>query len=68
MQNIIRDDFERTTVIAVVHRLRSIVDFDRVVVMDKGEIVECGKPRDLLKNQKGKFKLMWDQSESGLSR
>ncbi|RDL35032.1 uncharacterized protein BP5553_06963 [Venustampulla echinocandica] len=68
MQNIIRDDFESTTVIAVVHRLRSIVDFDRVVVMDKGAIVECGKPRELLKNQKSKFKLMWDQSESGLSR
>lgn len=31
MQSIIRSDFESTMVIAVVHRLRSIMDFDRVL-------------------------------------
>ncbi|KAL1871985.1 hypothetical protein VTK73DRAFT_1815 [Phialemonium thermophilum] len=44
MQDIIRTEFERYTVIAVSHRLDMIMDFDRVVVMDKGEIVEVGKP------------------------
>ena len=44
MQDIIRFEFRGYTVIAVSHRLDMIMDFDRVVVMDKGEIVEVGSP------------------------
>ncbi|KAF2687109.1 P-loop containing nucleoside triphosphate hydrolase protein [Lentithecium fluviatile CBS 122367] len=44
IQQIIRTEFESYTVIAVSHRLDVIMDFDRVVVMDSGEIVEAGNP------------------------
>ncbi|KUM59972.1 hypothetical protein ACN42_g7172 [Penicillium freii] len=44
MQDIIRVEFKDYTIIAVSHRLDMIMDFDRVVVMDKGEIVEVGNP------------------------
>ncbi|RAK98819.1 putative ABC multidrug transporter [Aspergillus ibericus CBS 121593] len=44
MQEIIRTEFKNYTVIAVSHRLDMIMDFDRVVVMDTGEIVEVGNP------------------------
>ncbi|KAK1149560.1 hypothetical protein N8T08_005109 [Aspergillus melleus] len=44
MQKIIREEFKRYTVIAVSHRLDMIMDFDRVAVMDRGEIVEIGNP------------------------
>jgi ABC-type transport system involved in cytochrome bd biosynthesis, ATPase and permease components len=44
MQEIIRVEFKEYTIIAVSHRLDMIMDFDRVVVMDKGEIVEVGNP------------------------
>ncbi|KGO73238.1 ABC transporter, integral membrane type 1 [Penicillium italicum] len=44
MQDIIRVEFKDYTVIAVSHRLDMIMDFDRVVVMDTGEIVEVGNP------------------------
>ncbi|KAJ4994634.1 ABC transporter [Colletotrichum sp. SAR 10_66] len=47
MQQTIQVEFEGYTVIAVSHRLDMIMDFDRVVVMDKGEIVEVGQPRAL---------------------
>jgi ABC-type multidrug transport system fused ATPase/permease subunit len=47
MQRIIRDEFKGYTVIAVSHRLDMIMDFDRVVVMDTGEIVEVGSPVEL---------------------
>ncbi|KAI1816169.1 putative ABC multidrug transporter [Poronia punctata] len=47
MQETITADFGRYTVVAVSHRLDTIMDFDRVVVMDKGEIVEIGNPRKL---------------------
>jgi ABC-type multidrug transport system fused ATPase/permease subunit len=44
MQDIIRTEFEGYTVIAVSHRLDMIMDFDRVVVMDTGKVVEIGNP------------------------
>lgn len=44
----IQTEFANHTVIAIAHRLDSIRDFDKVVVMDKGEIKEIGKPQALL--------------------
>lgn len=44
MQEIIRAKFKDYTVIAVSHPLDMIMNFDRVVVMDTGEIVETGNP------------------------
>jgi len=40
IQEIIRTEFKEYTVISVTHRLEMIMDFDRVVVMDAGEVVE----------------------------
>jgi ABC-type multidrug transport system fused ATPase/permease subunit len=42
MQDIIRVEFRNYTIVAVSHRLDMIMDFDKVVVMDTGEIVELG--------------------------
>jgi ABC-type multidrug transport system fused ATPase/permease subunit len=47
MQEIIRAEFRHYTIIAVSHRLEMIMDFDRVVVMDRGEVVEVGNPAAL---------------------
>lgn len=55
MQETIRTDFKNYTVIAVSHRLDMIMDFDRVVVMDTGEIVEVGNPAMLAKEVGTRF-------------
>lgn len=47
MQDTVRSEFEGFTVIAVAHRLETIMDFDRVVVMDTGKIMEIGNPEVL---------------------
>ncbi|KAF4223150.1 hypothetical protein CNMCM6457_000707 [Aspergillus fumigatiaffinis] len=47
MQEIIQAEFRHYTIIAVSHRLEMIMDFDRVVVMDRGEVVEVGNPAAL---------------------
>ncbi|KAJ5200204.1 hypothetical protein N7472_005408 [Penicillium cf. griseofulvum] len=47
MQDTVRSEFKGFTVIAVAHRLEMIMDFDRVVVMDTGKIVEIGNPEVL---------------------
>lgn len=55
MQEIIRSGFKQYTVIAVSHRLDMIMDFDRVVVMDSGEIVEVGVPAVLAAESGSRF-------------
>ncbi|KAL2845281.1 P-loop containing nucleoside triphosphate hydrolase protein [Aspergillus pseudoustus] len=44
MQRIIQTEFRNYTVIAVSHRLEMVIDFDTVVVMDQGSVVEVGNP------------------------
>ncbi|KAJ5375709.1 ABC transporter integral membrane type 1 [Penicillium concentricum] len=55
MQEIIRVQFKNYTVLAVSHRLDMIMDFDRVVVMDTGEIVEVGNPMVLAGQAETRF-------------
>lgn len=46
------------TVIAIAHRLSTLREMDRIVVMNKGKIIEQGTPADLLK-KKGKYAKLW---------
>jgi ATP-binding cassette, subfamily C (CFTR/MRP), member 1 len=48
MQRIIREEFANHTIIAIAHRLETILDFDRIVVLHKGELMECDSPSNLL--------------------
>ncbi len=53
------------TVIAIAHRLSTLKEMDRLVVIENGKIVEDGKPDDLLKIKNGIFKNMWDHQVKG---
>lgn len=44
IQGLIRDKFQDATVIAVAHRLDTIADYDRILVMERGAIIEEGTP------------------------
>jgi ABC-type multidrug transport system fused ATPase/permease subunit len=59
VQNVIREEFLQYTIIYVAHRLDTILEFDRVAVMDKGQIVECDDPRILLQRS-SLFKSLYD--------
>ncbi|TVY84175.1 ATP-dependent bile acid permease [Lachnellula suecica] len=39
----------KSTIITIAHRLQTIVDYDKVLVLDKGNVVEYGHPHELLK-------------------
>lgn len=59
MQKVIRDEFEGYTIVMVSHRLEAVMGFDRVVVMEKGEAVEEGRPGELVEREGGRFKELW---------
>ena len=47
--------FKDSTVIIIAHRINTVKKCDRIIVMDDGEIVEVGKPDELIKDYKSKF-------------
>jgi ATP-binding cassette, subfamily B, bacterial len=51
--------FRGRTVIAIAHRLSTLDAFDRIVVMDRGRIVEDGPPRRLLQMKSGIYSRMY---------
>ncbi|KAM3916374.1 multidrug resistance-associated protein 1-like isoform 2-T3 [Leptodactylus fuscus] len=63
IQSTIRKEFEDCTVITIAHRLNTIMDYTRVMVLDRGQIVEFDSPSNLLQ-KKGIFYNM--AKDSGL--
>uniref|UniRef100_A0A2K6Q7U3 ATP binding cassette subfamily C member 6 n=1 Tax=Rhinopithecus roxellana TaxID=61622 RepID=A0A2K6Q7U3_RHIRO len=63
MQAMLGSWFAQCTVLLIAHRLRSVMDCARVLVMDKGQVAESGSPAQLLA-QKGLFYRL--AQESGL--
>lgn len=55
MQQVIRKRFVDCTIIAVAHKLSTVADFDRVIMLDKGRIIEEGCPATLLKDDSSAF-------------
>ncbi|HEV2100801.1 MAG TPA: ABC transporter ATP-binding protein, partial [Stellaceae bacterium] len=64
-ERLVRDALARLvkgrTVIAIAHRLSSLSDYDRIVVLERGRIVEDGAPRDLLLRPNGVFNHLYDR-------
>ncbi|KAI9220234.1 hypothetical protein BC828DRAFT_384016 [Blastocladiella britannica] len=48
IQHALRQDFVTSTVICIAHRLRTIIDYDFVLVLDQGRVMESGRPIDLM--------------------
>ena len=55
IQKVIRERFKDTTVLTIAHRLDTIMDSDRIIVMEEGKIVEFDTPNVLLENENGIF-------------
>ncbi|KAE9367318.1 P-loop containing nucleoside triphosphate hydrolase protein [Stipitochalara longipes BDJ] len=62
IQRSIREEFANTTLLVVAHRLSTVMDFDRILVMREGVAAEFGTPAELLKIEEGVFKGMVAQS------
>jgi ATP-binding cassette, subfamily C (CFTR/MRP), member 1 len=60
IQKMIRTKFADCTVLTIAHRLNTIIDSTKVLVMDAGHVAEFDAPEELLADPKGLFKSLWD--------
>jgi ABC-type multidrug transport system fused ATPase/permease subunit len=54
IQAVIREKFRECTVLTIAHRINTIMDYDRVLVLDAGAVAEFNTPSVLMQNQ-GQF-------------
>ncbi|KAK2594786.1 hypothetical protein QQS21_007473 [Conoideocrella luteorostrata] len=62
IQRSIREEFTDSTLIVIAHRLSTIADFDRILVLSEGTVVEFGSPRELWEKEGGVFRDMCEHS------
>ena len=58
IQETIRREFKGCTIVTIAHRLNTIIDYDRILVMDKGIVAEFDSPQALLANTNSLFHSM----------
>lgn len=64
IQEALEKTWEGITVMVIAHRLSTLMNMDRIVVLEKGKIVEMGSFEELLKKG-GRFHEMWEQQLVG---
>lgn len=62
IQRSIREDTQGRTSLAIAHRLSTVADFDRILVMDDGKAVEFDTPAALMGIEDGIFRGLVEQS------
>ena len=67
IRDVVHTKFVDCTVITITHRLDTLLDHDRVLVLDKGEVVEFDEPKVLLKNDHGYLATLFKAYSSGVS-
>ncbi|KAA6389367.1 MAG: putative ABC transporter, ATP-binding protein, partial [Streblomastix strix] len=55
IQKTIREQFADKTVFVIAHRLNTIIDSDRIMVMDAGHVQELDSPKNLMANPDSAF-------------
>lgn len=66
IQHTIRKKFAKCTVLTIAHRLNTIMDSDRVLVMDKGRMAEYDHPHILLQNSYSQFTSLVKESDRAM--
>jgi len=62
IQKTIREEFTQATLLCIAHRLRTVIDYDMVLVMDAGQVAEFDRPWQLLQRKDGIFRSMCERS------
>ncbi|CAF3332630.1 unnamed protein product [Rotaria socialis] len=62
IQRAICDQFKACTVLTIAHRLRTVIDSDRIMVLSNGELVEFDTPETLLSDVQSHFAILVEQT------
>ena len=69
-EHLIQESFKKLsknkTTLMIAHRLSTVVDADKILVIDKGRIVEEGKHADLI-GMNGYYKKLWDEYQKSVN-
>ncbi|KAG1821818.1 ABC protein [Suillus subaureus] len=67
IQHTIQTYFKDRTLLCIAHRLRTIISYDRILVLDAGIVAEFDTPSNLFKREGGIFRGMCERSEISLT-
>ena len=62
IQKVLQDSLNDSTIITIAHRIKSIIDYDKILVIDNGIIIEFDSPQNLLKNEQSLFFELYSKS------
>jgi len=63
IQRAIREEFANSTLVVIAHRLSTVADFDKILVVDHGVSLEFGHPAELLEKKGEFYKLVCESGE-----
>ena len=68
IQAMVKEKLTDCTLISVAHRLHTIMESDKVLILDGGKLVEEDSPRNLIAKSDGIFAGMWSQYQKSHNR
>lgn len=68
IQRTMRSEFGHKTILAIAHRLHTVIDYDKILVLDKGLVAEFASPGELLSQPRGIFSSMVDDTGEATSK
>ncbi|ODV65349.1 P-loop containing nucleoside triphosphate hydrolase protein [Hyphopichia burtonii NRRL Y-1933] len=63
IQTTINNEFENVTILCIAHRLRTILHYDKIMTLERGEVKEFDTPINLIRKDEGIFKSMCEKSK-----
>ena len=62
IQKVILTSLKNSTVLTIAHRIKTILEYDKILVFDQGHLVEQGSPKELIEKKNGHFYGLYTQS------
>ena len=63
IQKCLMKSFQGCTLITIAHKIKTVIDYDRIFVLEEGKLVETGKPKELIAKKEGLFYDLYLQSK-----